>query len=117
MKLITTLLIAMVLLTSCASKKYKNVPYLENDKQEQPTLNVFVPKKAKFSNNPVLLFVHGGNWNSGDKKIYNFIGRNFAKKGITTIIVGYTLSPEANYDIMAKQIAEAFKWTKSNIEE
>jgi arylformamidase len=106
----------LVLLSSCATKKYKNVSYLENnDIKKQPTLTIFTPKNKKLINNPILLFVHGGNWNSGDKKMYSFIGRNFANKGITAVIAGYTLSPEANYDDMAKQIAKAVTWTKEHI--
>lgn len=112
-------MMSIVLLTGCASKKYRNVAYLKNETNtiDNPTLNIFVPKKEKYKNNPVILFVHGGNWNSGNKKIYNFIGRNFAKKGITAVIVGYTLSPKADYDVMAEQIAQAVTWTKSNISE
>lgn len=102
--------------TSCASEKYKNVAYLETAAQDKnPTLNIFKPRNSKFKNNPVLVFVHGGNWNSGDKKTYGFFGRNFAKKGITTVIVGYTLSPNATYNIMAQQVAKAVEWTKENI--
>jgi arylformamidase len=112
-----SLLILVFSITSCASKKYKNISYLEEttNNQKLPTLNIFSPKNAKFTNNPVLIFVHGGNWNSGDKKMYGFIGRNFAKRGITTVIVGYSLSPEVDYDCMAKQVATAVTWTKNNI--
>lgn len=110
------ILISSLLFTSCASKKHKNVSYLDEKSQvsEKPTLNIFTPKNANESN-PVLIFIHGGNWNSGDKKIYSFLGRNFAKKGIVTVIAGYTLSPNANYDVMAQQIAKAVIWTKGNI--
>lgn len=110
-------LFSCFLLTNCASKKYKNVTYLEPSTAEenQPTLNIFTPRNSN-KNNPVLIFVHGGNWNTGDKKMYWFLGRNFAKKGITTVIVGYTLSPKANYDAMAKQVAKAVEWTKANIQ-
>jgi arylformamidase len=111
------LIITLLLFTSCASKKHKDVSYLNKtyEKTEQPTLNIFTPRSSKHTNNQVVIFVHGGNWNSGDKKTYNFIGRNFAKKGITTVIAGYTLSPEANYDDMAKEIAKAVTWTKEHI--
>jgi len=113
---IIVLLLLFLSFTNCASKKHKNISYLENTSEEDnPTLNIFTPKNRKYKNNPVLLFVHGGNWNSGDKKLYGFFGRNFAKKGITTVIVGYTLSPKANYDGMAKEIAKAVEWTKNNI--
>ena len=109
-------LLFVFLFSSCASKKYKNVAYLETKSEvKNPTLNIYKPRNSNYKNNPVLIFVHGGNWNSGDKKLYGFIGRNFAKKGITTVIVGYTLSPKANYDTMAKQIAKAVEWTKENI--
>lgn len=107
----------LILMCSCASKKYKDVPYLEskNADSKQPTLNIFQPRNKKITENPVLLFVHGGNWNSGDKKIYGLLGRNFAKRGITTVVVGYTLSPKTNYDGQAKEVAAAVEWTKKNI--
>ena len=114
-----SLICLMFLITSCASKKFKNVSYLEKSEtttlKSEPTLNIFQPKNKKYTNNKVLVFVHGGNWNSGDKKTYNFFGRNFAKKGITTVVVGYTLSPEVDYDGMTKQVAKAINWTKNNI--
>lgn len=105
-------------ITSCGVKKMVDVDYLSKNSsksQISPTLNIFSPKSAKYQNTPVLLFVHGGNWNSGKKEIYNFFGNNFAKKGITTVVVGYTLSPEADYKMMTTQIAEAIKWTQQNI--
>lgn len=112
------LLLLLISFTNCASKKYKNVSYIENSSgKEKPTLNIFKPRNKKYKNNPVLIFVHGGNWNTGDKKLYGFFGRNFAKKGITTVIVGYTLSPKANYDEMAIEISKALEWTKDNIAE
>jgi acetyl esterase/lipase len=47
-------------------------------------------------NSPVLIFVHGGYWNSG-RGTYDLLGRNFARKGVT-IIPDYTLSPNTDYD-------------------
>jgi acetyl esterase/lipase len=29
---------------------------------------------------PILIFVHGGYWNSGRKGTYDLLGRNFARK-------------------------------------
>lgn len=110
-----TLLFMILSLGSCASKKFKDVSYLSNSNKENPTLNIFQPRNKKFTNNKVLIFVHGGNWNSGDKKTYGFLGRNFAKKGITTVIVGYTLSPNADYNEMAIEVGKAVEWTKENI--
>lgn len=63
-----------------------------------------------------MLFVHGGNWNSGSKDTYGFIGRNFAKKDVVTVIPEYTLSPEANINEMTTEIAAAIKWVQQNIE-
>lgn len=116
-----SLFCVMFLITSCASKKFKDISYLEKSEttnlQSEPTLNVFQPRNKKYKNNNVLVFVHGGNWNSGDKKTYGFLGRNFAKKGITTVVVGYTLSPNATYNEMTQQVAKAINWTKKNISE
>jgi len=112
-------IIVCLFLFSCAVKKDKNLSYLKNEfsskLENEPTLNIFSPKKKSSGNLPVLVFVHGGNWNSGKKELYNFFGNNFAKKGIVTVVVGYTLSPEANYKEMTAEIAQAVFWTKNNI--
>ncbi|WP_369596805.1 alpha/beta hydrolase [Flavobacterium sp. FPG59] len=80
-----------------------------------PKLNIFVPRKVDKAGAKVLIFVHGGNWNSGRKETYTLLGRNFAKRGIITVIPDYSLSPAVNYDVMAQQIATVIEWTKKNI--
>ena len=106
------------LLVNCGSKKNTDVSYLQSADEKTskaPQLNVFVPRKSSATQLPVLIFVHGGNWNSGRKGTYDLLGRNFASKGVITVIPDYTLSPEANYDEMARQIVSVIQWTKKNI--
>ncbi|WP_026452666.1 alpha/beta hydrolase [Aequorivita capsosiphonis] len=122
MRLTISLIIAFmgILFTGCAAKKYKDLSYIEKNNPKiavTPKLNVFTPRKNSEEKLPVLIFMYGGNWNSGSKDTYGFFGRNFAKKGVITVIPDYTLSPEANYDDMAQQTAQAIKWTKAHIEE
>ncbi|WP_417213300.1 alpha/beta hydrolase [Bizionia sp.] len=116
---IAFLLLFSILLCNCASRKTKDVAYLKSADTKtamQPALNVFEPKNSKAAKNPVVIFVHGGYWTEGDKNTYGFLGRNFAKSDVVTVIAGYTLSPNANYDSMAKEIAQAVNWTVKNIE-
>lgn len=109
------LLLILISISSCSTKKIKNITYQTSVQNKPLQLNVFVPRKAKADQLPVLLFVHGGNWNSGNKNIYGFFGRNFAKKDVITVIPSYTLTPNANYDQMTQEIADAMKWVKDNI--
>jgi len=105
------------LLSSCAVKKHKDISYLETataSENETPKLNVFTPRNTA-KKLPVLIYVHGGYWNSGNKDIYGFFGRNFAKKDVVTVIPSYTLSPNANYETMTQQIAQVIQWTKDSI--
>jgi len=110
----------LFLMTGCAFKsitRTKNIIYTsakEENKANIQRLNVFSPShKGKLK--PVLIFVHGGNWNSGKKGLYSFFGSRLARKGIVAVLPGYTKSPDANYATMAQQIAAAVKWTKQNI--
>jgi len=111
---------AGLMLVNCGAKKSTDVSYLKSsDKNgiKAPQLNVFVPRKSSATPLPVLIFVHGGNWNSGRKGTYDLLGRNFARKGVITVIPDYTLSPDAIYDDMARQIVTLIQWTKKNISE
>ncbi|MES2240918.1 MAG: alpha/beta hydrolase [Bacteroidota bacterium] len=107
------------LMLSCSSIKIKDKPYLAAEvalENSSPKLNIFIPGKIK-ADAPVLIFVHGGYWNSGRKGTYDLLGRNFAKRGVVTIIPDYTLSPAASYDQMTQQIAEVIKWAQANCKE
>ncbi|NIJ55299.1 alpha/beta hydrolase [Dyadobacter arcticus] len=79
-------------------------------------LSVFAPKSKKELHD-VIIFVHGGNWNSGRKSQYNFIGSNWAKRGVVYVIIDYPLSPSAKYNEMAESTAKSVKWVKENIAE
>ena len=110
--------ITAFLFINCSSKKLTDISYLKNEEKstsETSKMNVFVPRKSNPDQVPVLVFIHGGNWNSGSKGTYDLLGQNFASKGIITVIPDYTLSPNANYDVMTEQIAEVIKWVKNNI--
>jgi len=109
--------IAIFLVTSCTSIKHTDLDYLNSSYElsaTKPTLNIFQPKDST-QQHDVLIFVHGGNWDSGSKDTYSILGRNFAEKDFVTVIPGYTLSPFANYDMMTQQITQAILWTKENI--
>jgi acetyl esterase/lipase len=117
------LLEAMLLLglSGCAFKtveRSKNLKYTGAalaSKKERRTLNVFAPKKRSSPSN-VFLFVHGGNWNSGHKGLYNFFGNRMSRKEVVVVIIDYPLTPEANYNDMATAVAKAVIWVKKNIE-
>ena len=116
MRKIIYLGVGLFILASCQSVKYKDVVYGQSATKEDLKLNVFVPKNSENKKLPILLFVHGGNWNSGNKDQYGFFGRNFAKKEVITVIPAYTLSPKANVDQMTAEIAQAITWVQKNIE-
>ena len=46
---------------------------------------------------PILFFIYGGGWNSGNREEYSFVGRAFAKAGFITVIADYRLVPEIRY--------------------
>ena len=54
-------------------------------------LNVFTPKEAK--NCPVILFFHGGGFDSGINSEDPFDGAAFAAHGIVTVFANYRLGP------------------------
>ncbi|HEX8545785.1 MAG TPA: alpha/beta hydrolase [Cytophagaceae bacterium] len=111
-----SLVIALSCAFSCGFKrvtKTSNIAYGTKNLSKQE-LNVFSPKNS-INSNPVLIFIHGGNWNSGNKSLYSFLGKRFAKKGVVTVVIGYPYSPEANVNDMANSCASAVNWVSDNI--
>jgi acetyl esterase/lipase len=79
-------------------------------------LDLYLPKGHK--DYPVLFFVHGGAWRSGDKNFfgaYSSLGKFYARRGIGTVVTNYRLSPSVMHPEHIKDVARAFAWTYKNI--
>jgi acetyl esterase/lipase len=84
-------------------------------------LDLFLPNGKNW---PTLIFVHGGEWISGDKSlkvmgadIYRNIGRFFASRGIGVAIINYRLMPGIDWKSQIMDVARAVDWVHQHIKE
>ncbi|MDO7877594.1 alpha/beta hydrolase [Hymenobacter sp. ASUV-10] len=104
------------------SQRIKNLAYVAatapDFDTERHRLDVYAPRrKAPGEGCPVVLFMHGGNWNSGNKNIYTFVGRRLARQGVVAVVINYRLAPKVKIDGMADDCARALAWTVQHIGE
>lgn len=72
-------------------------------------LDIYNPVKPK-RNSPVVIFVHGGSWSTGNKNMYKFIGESLTSAGLTTVIPDYRLYPNTLYPEPITDTAKAIAW-------
>ncbi len=76
-------------------------------------LDLYLPKgRSKF---PVMMFVHGGAWSTGDRAMYAMFGSRFAQAGIGVVIPSYRLMPRNPHPAQIEDVAAAFAWVYRNI--
>jgi len=76
-------------------------------------LDLYLPRdKTSF---PVLMFVHGGSWRTGDRSLYKALGDRFARAGIGVAIPSYRLMPRSPHPAQIEDVAAAFAWVVRNI--
>lgn len=98
----------------------RDLAYVEGDGADakKHKLDLYLPRGKKGF--PVVLFVHGGAWSSGDRNFfgaYEAIGKMFARHGVGAVVISYRLSPSVKHPEHIKDVARAFAWTKQHIAE
>lgn len=63
---------------------------------------------------PIIVFVHGGSWQSGDKYGYSFVGRALASRGFLVAVPNYRLVPQVRYPAFLHDNADAVRWMIAN---
>ena len=86
----------------------KNVSFGKGDRDELDIYRAEKPKEMA----PVLMFVHGGSWDSGSKNIYKFLAEGFTKSGFDIVIPNYRIYPEAKFPEFLIDNAEAVAFTR-----
>lgn len=72
--------------------------------------------RAVAASAPLLVFIHGGYWQGGDKSDIGFIAGPFVAAGISVAVLNYTLAPEARMEDIVAEVHQAIAWLRHNAE-
>jgi arylformamidase len=70
-------------------------------------IDLFLPEAA---DPPLLAFIHGGYWQSQDRKRFSFVAGPLVEAGAAVAMVGYDLAPAVDMDAIVGQIRQALAW-------
>ncbi len=65
---------------------------------------------AEGSAPPLLVYVHGGYWQRGDKSMYGFIARGPLARGFSVAVINYDLCPQVALGQIPPQVARTLAW-------
>lgn len=115
----------LLVLGACASfgaemTVHRDLAYAE-PKNERQCLDVYSP--AKGAPGPVVVWIHGGGWQRGDKSTLA-VGKPeqhllkpqvFTDHGCVFVAINYRFVPNVDLKTMAGDVAKAIAWVKKNI--
>jgi len=105
---------AFLLLVSVAKSQnlVSNIPYAD-PAHERQVLDIYAPDEA--TNLPVVFWIHGGGWQTGDKTSVQIKPRVFAERGFVFISTNYRLLPHVEMGILIRDVAKSIGWVHKNI--
>src|SRR5437588_4951964 len=90
----------------------RDIPYAD-PAQKRQVLDVYSPKGAK--DLPVVFWIHGGGWQTGDKKDVQVKPRAFTDKGFVFVSANYRLLPAVDMATIVRDVARAVRWVHDDI--
>ena len=115
MKHLICLIITFALLSEVQAQDIKrNIPYAE-PAHERQVLDIYSPVGAK--NLPVVFWIHGGGWQTGDKSSVQLKPQVFMEKGFVFVSTNYRLLPSVEMGSIIRDIAKSIHWVHDHIAE
>ncbi|MDO8540006.1 MAG: alpha/beta hydrolase [Opitutaceae bacterium] len=91
-----------------------NLPYA-SPAHERHVLDIYAPPGAK--NLPVVFWIHGGGWQTGDKTSVQEKPRAFAARGFVFVSTNYRLLPAVDMGTLTRDVAKSLGWVHAHIAE
>ena len=85
-------------------KKHKPVTVSYGNHKDQYFL-YYEPKRV--ISDKIIVWVHGGGWNAGNPKFFDYVGQCICEQGYRFVSLGYRLSPRYKYPCQLKDVCEA----------
>ena len=115
MKCFTALLIAIPLMSAVSAQDVEsNIPYAQ-PAHERQVLDVYSPPNAKKL--PVVFWIHGGGWQTGDKTSVQLKPKAFTDKGFVFVSTNYRLLPDVEMETIFRDISKSMHWVHDHIAE
>ena len=121
-----TILLASTMVGGCSAAQIVNALVPHGDFQlvadqsygdlPRQKLDIYTPLKTDRTT-PVVIFFYGGNWQTGSKRDYLFIGEALTSRGFIVVIPDYRLYPEVRYPAFLDDAAQAVAWTLRHFDE
>jgi arylformamidase len=92
----------------------RDIPYADPPVERQ-ILDVYSPPNAK--NLPVVFWIHGGGWQTGDKSSVQIKPQAFMDKGFVFVSTNYRLWPNVDMGTIVRDVAKAVGWVHRHIAE
>lgn len=80
-------------------------------------LDVYVPRVASTGPRPVVVFIYGGGWESGERGDYKFVAEALTSEGFVVVIPDYRFYPDVLFPGFMADPAKAVKWVKTHVAE
>lgn len=94
-----------------SSEAYRNQSKCELDKPYgrggRQQYDLFHPKTGSASG--LVVFIHGGYWQRGDRKAYSFVARELNARGVSVAVPSYTLCPSATVMQIVEEMRQCMK--------
>ena len=105
---------AYLLLLSVAQAQNlsSNIPYAD-PADERQVLDIYAPVGAK--DLPVVFWIHGGGWQTGDKSDVQIKPRVFTEHGFIFVSTNYRLLPDVEMGVLIRDVAKSLGWVHQNI--
>ena len=114
MRLLVAFLFTATTAYAAEPQVHRDLAYAE-PKNERQTLDVYAPAEGK--NHPVVVWIHGGGWQAGDKTEVQEKPQAFVDKGFVFVSINYRLLPDGDDQEMAGDVAKAIRWVHDHARE
>lgn len=91
-----------------------DIPYVENGHPRQ-VLDIYAPKEVGAKPLPVMFWIHGGGWQTGDKSDVALKPKVLTERGFVFVSTNYRLLPEVEMDGLIRDVAASLGWVHNNI--
>lgn len=103
--------LAAAVSTAAAQGVTRDIPYATAHARQ--VLDVYAPPGAK--NLPVVFWIHGGGWQTGDKGMVALKPKAFMDAGFVFVSINHRLLPAADMGAITRDVASALGWVHKNI--